>query len=466
MHIALFTDFHPATLGGVQTAMRALVTGLRRDGHRVTVFCPPAPEPVPEDPDTVLLRPIPLATLAGGLPMVLPTRTNRFTIDAHFATRGPVDIVHALTTYGCGILGARAARRHGVPVVQTMQSRDDTVIEKYAPSPLSAALTMRLLHGWFVPLRGKTVDAGDDRVARLAWRPLIAQAGAADHVTVPTRHFARRLAARGVDRPIHVVSNGIDDALLDKVLGPESATGPAASGPEPAASGRPDPAAVGHESGHGTAASPVAAGPGERAPLRVLWCGRLSPEKRPVEAIEVARRVADCTLDIYGGGRLADEVREAISAAELDDRVRSHGEVDQAAVLRAMCEHDVLLLTSDSPSVFRVSSFLVGFFAAGGLFQLTVVVLAEFFPARKGLVTSLIGLASGVAAFVLPFLTGVILGDAEGAALVGPYRTVVWLGIAVAVISALLGVLVNIRHRIVFGHDVADAASPDLVAAG
>lgn len=347
MHIALFTDFHPATLGGVQTAMRALVTGLRRDGHRVTVFCPPAPEPVPEDPDTVLLRPIPLATLAGGLPMVLPTRTNRFTIDAHFATRGPVDIVHALTTYGCGILGARAARRHGVPVVQTMQSRDDTVIEKYAPSPLSAALTMRLLHGWFVPLRGKTVDAGDDRVARLAWRPLIAQAGAADHVTVPTRHFARRLAARGVDRPIHVVSNGIDDALLDKVLGPESATGPAASGPEPAASGRPDPAAVGHESGHGTAASPVAAGPGERAPLRVLWCGRLSPEKRPVEAIEVARRVADCTLDIYGGGRLADEVREAISAAELDDRVRSHGEVDQAAVLRAMCEHDVLLLTSD-----------------------------------------------------------------------------------------------------------------------
>ncbi|MCC2308473.1 MFS transporter [Cellulomonas chengniuliangii] len=125
----------------------------------------------------------------------------------------------------------------------------------------------------------------------------------------------------------------------------------------------------------------------------------------------------------------------------------------------------VLLLTSDSPSVYRVSSFLVGFFAAGGLFQLTVVVLAEFFPARKGLVTSLIGLASGVAAFLLPFLTGVILGDAEGAALVGPYRGVVWLGIGVAVISALLGVLVNIRHRIVFGHDVAEITSPELTAA-
>ena len=45
------------------------------------------------------------------------------------ATRGPAAIVHALTTYGCGILGTRAARRHGVPIVQTLQSRDDTVID-------------------------------------------------------------------------------------------------------------------------------------------------------------------------------------------------------------------------------------------------------------------------------------------------------------------------------------------------
>src|SRR5690606_33300248 len=84
-----------------------------------------------------------------------------------------------------------------------------------------------------------------------------------------------------------------------------------------------------------------------RAPLRVLWCGRLSPEKRPVEAIEVVRRVADCTLSVYGDGRLAGEVRAAVTAAGLGERVRVHGEVDQAAILRAMCEHDVLLLTSD-----------------------------------------------------------------------------------------------------------------------
>ncbi|MFF3225718.1 glycosyltransferase [Nocardia suismassiliense] len=310
LHIAIFTDFHPATLGGVQTAMRSLCDGLRGLGHRVTVFCAPAPGSVPPEADTVVLQAVPFS-MSNGLPLVLPTRANRRAIDAAFTERGPIDVVHALTTYGCGILGARAARRHGIPVVQTMQSRDDTVIEKYAPSPYLAALTMRWLHGAFVRSRKPPAYPGDGRIARLAWRPLIAQAQAADQVTVPTHHFARRLAARGVDRPIHVVSNGIDDALLDRIR--------SVSTPPPT----PD------------------------APLRALWCGRLSMEKRPLEAIEVVRQVDECTLDIYGSGPLADRARTAITAADLDHRVHLHGEVDQSDCLTAMRTHDLLLLTSD-----------------------------------------------------------------------------------------------------------------------
>ncbi|MFJ4653359.1 glycosyltransferase [Nocardia sp. NPDC088792] len=310
LHIALFTDFHPATLGGVQTAMRSLCDALRERGHRVTVFCAPAPGSVPADSDTVILRSVPFS-MSNGLPVVLPTRANQRLIDAAFTERGPIDLVHSLTTYGCGISGIRAARRHGIPIVQTMQSRDDTVIEKYSPAPFMAALTMRLLHGWFVPLRNQPPFAGDNRTTRLAWRPMIAHAQATDHVIVPTHHFARRLAARGVDRPIHVVSNGIDDALLDRI---RSAGDPAPN-------------------------------PGE--PLRALWCGRLSQEKRPLEAIDVARLVEDCTLDIYGSGPLAGNARTAIAEANLSHRVHLHGEVEQSECLTAMRTHDVLLLTSD-----------------------------------------------------------------------------------------------------------------------
>ncbi|MCP2298686.1 Glycosyltransferase involved in cell wall bisynthesis [Nocardia amikacinitolerans] len=310
VHVAIFTDFHPRTLGGVQTAMRSLCDGLRLLGHRVTVFCAPAPGYETADADTVLLRALPIS-MSNGLPVVLPTRANQRLIDAAFAERGPIDLVHALTTYGCGISGARTARRHGIPVVQTMQSRDDTVIEKYSPAPYLSALTMRLAHGWFVPLRGRPAHDGDNRIARLAWRPLVAQAQAADRVIVPTHHFARRLARHGVDRPIHVVSNGIDDELLDSVRGAASA----ATNPD--------------------------------APLRALWCGRLSVEKRPLEAIEVARLVEDCTLTVYGSGPLADQARSAVAEADLGHRVHLRGEVDQADCLRAMRTHDLLLLTSD-----------------------------------------------------------------------------------------------------------------------
>ncbi|MFC9996973.1 glycosyltransferase [Nocardia sp. NPDC127526] len=311
LHVAVFTDFHPATLGGVQTAMRSLCDSLRGRGHRVTVFCPAAPESAATDPDIVELRSVPALTMSSGGPVVLPTRANRRLIASAFAERGPIDLVHTLTTYGCGIAGIRAAREHAIPVVQTMQSRDDTVIEKYSPAPYLAAVTMRLLHGWFVPLRHRPVSTGDSRTARLAWRPLIAQAQATDRVVVPTQHFARRLAARGVDRPIHVVSNGIDDELLDRIH----------------ASAAPD-------------ANPD-------APLRALWCGRLSAEKRPLEAIEVVRLVADCTLDLYGSGPLTEQVGSATADAALNGRVRLHGEVAQSECLAAMRDHDVLLLTSD-----------------------------------------------------------------------------------------------------------------------
>lgn len=310
MHVAIFTDFHPTTLGGVQTAMRSLCAGLRRLGHRVTVFCAPAPGSVPTDADMVELEALPMS-MSNGLPVVLPTRANQRRIDTAFTERGPIDIVHALTTYGCGISGARAARRHGIPIVQTMQSRDETVIEKYSPAPYLSALTMRLVHGWFVPMRGKPAHNGDGRIARLAWRPMVAQAQAADRVIVPTHHFARRLAARGVDRPIRVVSNGIDDELLDRARG----TGNVATNTE--------------------------------APLRALWCGRLSVEKRPLEAIEVARLVEECTLNVYGSGPLADRTRAAVADANLGHRVHLHGEVDQADCLSAMRTHDLLLLTSD-----------------------------------------------------------------------------------------------------------------------
>ncbi|WP_459549751.1 cytochrome P450 [Nocardia sp. X0981] len=309
MHIALFTDFHPGTAGGIQSSVAAARRGLERGGHRVTVFTAPGPESTEPDPGLVVLSGL-AGVSVNGFAVVLPTRAGNRHIDTVFAERGPVDLVHAHTTYGVAVAGVKAARRHGIPLVQTLHSRDDVFLRYTSPAPYAAALAMRALHGRFVPHRGRMPRNPESRAARHAWRTMIAQAQAADSVLVPSAHFARRLRAHGLRGPLHVVSNGIDDELL---------AGLPATDPGTPLPGR---------------------------PLRVLWCARLSAEKRPLAAVEAVLAVPGCTLDVYGGGDQLESARRLTAAHRATHRVRFHGAVEQRECLRAMREHDVLLFPS------------------------------------------------------------------------------------------------------------------------
>ncbi|MBU4336476.1 MAG: MFS transporter [Actinobacteria bacterium] len=120
------------------------------------------------------------------------------------------------------------------------------------------------------------------------------------------------------------------------------------------------------------------------------------------------------------------------------------------------------MLMTGNPAAFAACAFVIGFFAAGGLFQLAVVVLAEFFPDRKGVVTSMIGLASGASAFAMPFVSGRIVGAGLDAA--ASYRTVVLMGVVVAALSTTLGGFVLARHRTLLGEP--DPHLGQAVAAG
>jgi glycosyltransferase involved in cell wall biosynthesis len=89
----------------------------------------------------------------------------------------------------------------------------------------------------------------------------------------------------------------------------------------------------------------VAARP-DGGPLRLIWCGRLSSEKRVLAAVQAAALIEDCTLDIYGEGHLEASARKAIEASGLAGRVRLHGRVDREQCLVAMRSSDALLFTS------------------------------------------------------------------------------------------------------------------------
>ncbi|MBL1074550.1 cytochrome P450 [Nocardia sp. 2] len=307
MHIALFADYHPHTLGGVQTAVDSLRRGLERAGHRVTLFVPPQAGGVAaiDDPDVVELRPIALAV--NGLAVVTPGAKNDALIDAEFAARGPVDVVHTHSTYGVAISGMKAARRHRIPLVHTAHSRDDAFIQHTSPAPYAAALALRTLHGRYVPHTHHMPHRAESRAARHAWWTMSGQAQAADRVIVPTRHFADLLVAHGLTRPIRVISNGVDDALLEDIV------------PQP---------------------HPV------DGPLRLVWCGRLSAEKRFLEALAAVRQAPHCTLEVYGDGDLRAAAESYLGEHRLGDRIRLHGTVSRAACLTAMAAADALLFPS------------------------------------------------------------------------------------------------------------------------
>jgi len=316
MHIALFTDLHLSTLGGTQISVASQRRALEDLGHRVTVFTPPNGKGANADPCMVELAPVPvidrLARVLGGYDdfvFVWPSRANAALIDDAFGTES-VDIVHIHGDLGVSLAGLEAARRHGIPVVQTKHSRYDAYFEQATGTPLFLAFVISRMQKRFTTRELAFAGRRESASARLAWRFMAAHAQAVDHVIMPTKHFAEALASRGVDRPISVISNGIEDDVVDRALG----------------------AAV--------------VGSSDAEPLRLIWCGRLSPEKRVLEAVEAVAQVDDCTLDIYGAGNLEESVRQAIEVGDLGGRVRLNGPVEHEECLRLMRSHDVLLCTS------------------------------------------------------------------------------------------------------------------------
>lgn len=81
---------------------------------------------------------------------------------------------------------------------------------------------------------------------------------------------------------------------------------------------------------------------------RLLWVGRLEPEKDPLRAISAFAKMdwPEGELLLLGDGSLREACREAAEAAGVGDRVRFAGMVSGEEVLREMKKARALLLTS------------------------------------------------------------------------------------------------------------------------
>ena len=307
MRIALVTDYYLPTLGGVQTAVRALAEALTTAGHEVTVFCP---QDAPSEDAGVVALPVSPLFRPDGYPFAWSPRRLRTVLRRAFRSRG-IDVVHTHSEMFAALAGVRAAHDLGIPVVHTMHGRIDVYTQNVLSLPAVTTALLAFLHGRQIDSDGITVGADTPYTrtasARRMWRVMLAQARASAHVVVPSEHFARKLVDRGVRTPVTVLSNGLEPTVLDAV-------GPATQRMLTA-----------------------------DEPLRLLWVGRLSPEKRADVLVRAARDFpVGITVDVYGDG----VGRAAVTRAAAGTSVTLHGGVPHDEVLAAMRHAHVLVSSS------------------------------------------------------------------------------------------------------------------------
>lgn len=308
----MVTDYYLPTLGGIQTSIKAQKDELEKLSHKVTVMCPlhePSPDPtVIQLPTFKHIRPDNYP-LAGTGKKVIKAVKNEL------ALLGDVDAVHVHSDMAAGVGGLIAAKALGIPVIQTMHGREDVYTQKILPFPELTSIVPALLHNRYINHAQAAIDLDDanaqTRTGRRMWRLMVSHANYADFVIVPSYHFAKKLKKHGVTKQMAVISNGIEDSVLRQLKG----------------------------------ISPRSYKKGEV--FKIMWCGRMSPEKRPMEFLKaIAAYNTNIQVDMYGDGVTLKDAQRFINAHGLTDTVKLFGGVSQKEVLEAMRMHHVFISTS------------------------------------------------------------------------------------------------------------------------
>ena len=305
----MVTDYYLPTLGGVQTVVKAHREALEKAGHDVVVF---APLSAPSSDPGVVRLPTARHFAPDGYPFTWTAGAAAAVLRREFESRA-IEIVHVHTEMFAALAGFEAARALGLPVVQTMHGRIDVYTRSVLPLPAVTTAFLAGLHRRHMSHASARIDHDTaytrTRMARRMWRLMVSQANHADQVIVPSAHFAAKLRAQGMQTPATVLSNGLEESVLRRI------------GPATARRRTPE------------------------EPLRVMWCGRVSPEKRPQVFVDAVAQVEGIVCDMYGDGVARD--RLSARASQLPPgRLRLRGAVPQAEVLEAMRHAHVLVSSS------------------------------------------------------------------------------------------------------------------------
>jgi len=299
MHVLIFCEQHPHTLGGAQVSVNLQADFLERAGHVVTFVSPSLRTGPIDDPRFIDLPSWAIPTVRE-YTWMWPTQSHVDLIERALVTRPAVDVIHIQSDFWGAALGYRYGWQHDLPIVHTMHHRLDVGVDRSIPFP---GVFYRLLGLWQRWSLGRKSAVR----ARNAFEYLGGYAHHSDVVTAPSEHFARLLTDKDVVSRRHptiaVVPTGVNDDVLDMV-----------------------------------ARQPRTA----HTPARVVWVGRFSPEKRLLEFLDgVAQCPASLDVVIVGDGILAPKAKDIAGP-----NVRFVGAVPYEKAIELIAEADVLVQSS------------------------------------------------------------------------------------------------------------------------
>ncbi len=183
MRVGLFTEIYHPVVNGVVASVEALAKGLQARGHEVFCFAPKMPGMAQGEGGVVRIPSLPLPARTP-YRLTLPLVSRR---DVNAVIKR-LSVVHVHSPFVTGWMGARYARRYGMPLIYTYH----TQLEAYAH---------------YVPFEANATRFAASRLTRTF-------ANLADAVIAPTAAMAARLRELGVTARIETVPSGIDLALF------------------------------------------------------------------------------------------------------------------------------------------------------------------------------------------------------------------------------------------------------------
>jgi len=300
LHIALFTDQHPHSLGGVQTSVMLQKKYLNRNGVSVTIFAPKSKR-AKFDPDIKVL-PSSYFSIGREYSVVWSLRKATKFCQEIYASE-EFDLVHLQGDFAAASLANKLARNYDLPLVYTSHTNVDVMANKLVGKPLKI-----LLLRFFTWQYSHFLGIADRPRVSNAWEYMAFIHRGVDRVLAPSSHFARLLKQKGIAANAEVMITGVDDDLLEEIERRE---------------------------------------PSPRNPVHFVWAGRMQPEKRLLQTIEAfAKAKTDAHLGIYGFGPLEKTAKNLVRARGLTKRIKFQGKLAHRELLQVFADADAVMQTS------------------------------------------------------------------------------------------------------------------------